>query len=89
MKNVHKKIIILEDIEKFRKDMEFRYNTKDFISVPLHGRAYVGPIEVGTPVQKFNVIFDTGSPHLWLPSSRCSIFERTCSKYLVIFYLGC
>jgi len=51
LKNVHKKIITLEDIEKFRKDMEFRYNTKDFISVPLHGRGYVGPIEVGTPVK--------------------------------------
>ena len=85
MTNVHNKIITLEDLEKFRKDMEFRYNTKDFISVPLHGPMYIGPIEVGTPVQKFNVLFDTGSPHLWLASSRCSIFERTCSKYLVIF----
>ena len=81
LKKVHKEITI-EDIEKSQLAMEIRYNAKDFISVPLHLSKvqYLGPIEVGTPAQKFNVLFDTGSPHLWLPSSRCSIFEVTCSK---------
>ena len=42
---------------------------------------FYAEIEIGTPGQIFNVIFDTGSSNLWIPSSKCPVNETICSKY--------
>jgi len=52
--------------------------------VDIQNTEFYGSVEIGTPGQTFNVIFDTGSSDFWIPGTSC---DSSCNGLHTVCFL--
>ncbi|KAG5327900.1 ASPP protease, partial [Acromyrmex heyeri] len=79
--------ILLHKTSSARKSIGIDYRQGNLTSIvrePLlnfRNTQYYGVISIGTPRQRFKVLFDTGSANLWVPSVHCDVEDVTCLSH--------
>lgn len=60
-------------VNKFKKTSHFTARLKLF---DFEQTLYSGQVKIGSSLQTFEVVFDTGSSYLWVPSSSCTTCQE-------------
>jgi len=64
------------------RSLKLKYGDTGNVTINDYSNSqYYGSIGLGTPVQEFDVIFDTGSSNLWVTSSECDASCGTHARY--------
>ncbi|KAM5238194.1 renin [Ctenodactylus gundi] len=69
------------DWDQLSKKFSFVKSPSPVLLTNYLNTQYFGEIGIGTPPQIFKVVFDTGSANLWVPSTKCYLYDVACASH--------